>query len=33
VVVVDGVKEDEVGMILKAKVDRVNIRELFGKRV
>jgi tRNA-2-methylthio-N6-dimethylallyladenosine synthase len=33
VVVVDGVKENEVGMILKAKVDRVNIRELFGKRV
>ncbi|MBC7195330.1 MAG: MiaB/RimO family radical SAM methylthiotransferase [Caldisericia bacterium] len=33
VVVVDGVSEGDLGKIVKAKVERVNIRELFGKRV
>jgi len=33
VVIVENVKQDDIGKIVKAKVDRVNIRELFGKRV
>lgn len=33
VVIVEDTKEDYLGKIIKAKIDRVNIRELFGKRL
>lgn len=33
VVIVENTKEDDLGSVIKAKIDRVNIRELFGKRV
>lgn len=33
VVVVDGINEEDLGKIIRSKIERVNIRELFGKRV
>lgn len=33
VTIVEGVKESDLGKIVKVKVERVNIRELFGKRI
>ncbi|MCX8094894.1 MAG: tRNA (N6-isopentenyl adenosine(37)-C2)-methylthiotransferase MiaB [Caldisericia bacterium] len=33
VVIVDGIKEEDFGKIIKTKIDKVNIRELFGKKI
>lgn len=33
VVIVEAINENDLGRVIKAKIDRVNIRELFGKRV
>jgi len=32
VVIVEDVTDDDIGKIVKVEIDRVNIRELFGKK-